>query len=351
MRWLSSVTDPETGDASGRAFRAALESLTAERQGAAPESATRLTRLADASEALRSAPGTTPEAWASWAGDAPFFVSWRSTRAGRDPVQPAGVSLTNWIRWRRAVAPLRTHGLLEAYDTVLTGGLPADEARDAFERGFATASAHERARSTGLDEFDALGQARAIDRYTDSARDIRDELPQSIPAQLLGRRGFDHQTAKGRAGKFVAEVNKMRARMSVRDIMTPYAGLVAEMTPCVLVSPDSVARFLPAKADLFDIVVFDEASQVRVADAVGAMGRATSMVVVGDSNKMPPTSFAEVTIDDTEAQIEDVLARDGESILTECKQARIESRWLSWHYRSQDEPLIAFTTTTTTRTA
>ncbi|GAA0962131.1 DUF4011 domain-containing protein [Frigoribacterium faeni] len=344
LRWLSSVTDPETGDASGRAFRTALESLTAERQGAAPESATRVTRLADATEALRSAPGTTPEAWASWSGDAPFFVSWKATRTGRDPLQPAGVSLTNWIRWRRAVAPLRTHGLLEAYNTVLTGALPADEARDAFERGFATASAHERARSTGLDEFDALGQERAIDRYTDSARDIRDELPQSIPAQLLGRRGFDHQTAKGRAGKFVAEVNKMRGRMSVRDIMTTYGDLVAEITPCVLVSPDSVARFFPAKADLFDIVVFDEASQVRVADAVGAMGRATSVVVVGDSKQMPPTSFAEATVDDddTEAQIEDVLARDEESILAECKQARIESRWLSWHYRSQDESLIAF---------
>ncbi|WP_208292560.1 AAA domain-containing protein [Frigoribacterium sp. PhB116] len=86
--------------------------------------------------------------------------------------------------------------------------------------------------------------------------------------------------------------------MSVLDIMTTYGDLIAEVTSCVLVSPDSVARFLPARSGLFDIVVCDEASQVRVAEAVGAMGRATSVVVVGDSKQMPPTSLAEATIDD-----------------------------------------------------
>jgi hypothetical protein len=344
LQWLSTVTDADTGEPSGRAFRVALERITVGRQAPVPEAASRASRLADATESLTNASGTTPVSWAAWTGMQPFLKRWMSTRTGRDPLQPTGVSLPNWVRWRRAVAPLRDFGLLDAYSTVISGALPADEASDAFERGFATASRHERARATGLDDFDAAGQGRSIERYTSAARDIRAELPRAIPAQLIGRREFDQQTAQGRAGKFVAEVAKMRGRMSVRDIMTTYGDLVAEITPCVLVSPDSVARFFPAKAGLFDIVVFDEASQVRVADAVGAMGRATSVVVVGDSKQMPPTSFAEATIDDedAEAQIEDVLARDEESILAECKQARIESRWLSWHYRSQDESLIAF---------
>jgi len=338
------VTDADTGESSGRAFRVALERITVGRQAPVPEAASRAASLADATESLTNASGTTPVSWAAWTGTQPFLKRWMSTRTGRDPLQPTGVSLPNWVRWRRAVAPLRDFGLLDAYSTLISGALPADEASDAFERGFATASRHERARATGLDDFDAAGQGRSIERYTSAARDIRAELPRAIPAQLIGRREFDQQTAQGRAGKFVAEVAKMRGRMSVRDIMTTYGDLVAEITPCVLVSPDSVARFFPAKAGLFDIVVFDEASQVRVADAVGAMGRATSVVVVGDSKQMPPTSFAEATIDDedAEAQIEDVLARDEESILAECKQARIESRWLSWHYRSQDESLIAF---------
>ena len=131
--------------------------------------------------------------------------------------------------------------------------------------------------------------------------------------------------------------------MSVRSLMDNYGELITQILPCTLMSPDSVARFFPARPDIFDIVVFDEASQIRVADAVGAMGRAKSVVVVGDSKQMPPTSFAEssATIDEDEEVSPDVVL-DEESILTECVQALVPQQWLSWHYRSQDEALIAF---------
>src|SRR3712207_1451031 len=115
--------------------------------------------------------------------------------------------------------------------------------------------------------------------------------------------------------------------------------------PCVLVSTDSVARFFPAQAGLFDLVVFDEASQIRVADAVGALGRARAAVVVGDSRQMPPTSFAEPTYggtDDDAVELLGTSVEDEESILSECVQARVPRQWLSWHYRSHDESLIAF---------
>ncbi len=124
--------------------------------------------------------------------------------------------------------------------------------------------------------------------------------------------------------------------------MDKYGELITQITPCMLMSPESVARFFPARAGMFDIVVFDEASQIRVADAVGAMGRARSVVVVGDSKQMPPSTFAEVTADVDEAEADAGVVADEESILTECTQARVPSKWLSWHYRSQDEALIAF---------
>jgi hypothetical protein len=119
--------------------------------------------------------------------------------------------------------------------------------------------------------------------------------------------------------------------------------VITQIMPCTLMSPDSVARFFPPRPDLFDIVVFDEASQIRVADAIGAMGRSRSVVVVGDSKQMPPTSFAEVNanIDDDENSDQQSFL-DEESILTECVHAQVPQQWLSWHYRSQDETLIAF---------
>ena len=73
--------------------------------------------------------------------------------------------------------------------------------------------------------------------------------------------------------------------------MERYGKLLPNLTPCFLMSPDSVARFLPAGTAHFDLVVFDEASQIEVADAVGAMGRADSVVVVGDTRQMPPSTF------------------------------------------------------------
>src|SRR3712207_4168510 len=96
---------------------------------------------------------------------------------------------------------------------------------------------------------------------------------------------------------------------------------------------------------LFDLVVFDEASQIRVADAVGALGRARAAVVVGDSRQMPPMSFAEPTYGGTDDDAVELLrtsVEDEESILSECVQARVPRQWLSWHYRSHDESLIAF---------
>ena len=345
LSWLAESTNPRVPGATSFELRDALQTHVTSPHSVDASAVATATDLATAMKRLRDAPGTTTTSWAAWCPDGRFFDRWTASRDERDSGTTRGVSLAGWIRWLVALEPLRAAGLDEARRELLTGRVPADEAYDAFDRGLATASRIERARSTGLDEFDVVSQERNIERYTASARETRGHLPQAIPTAVLGRRSFTARSAQGRAGKLVAEIGKLRGRLSVRDFMSEYGDLITEITPCVLVSPDSVARFFPAKGGLFDIVVFDEASQVRVADAVGAMGRATSVVVVGDSKQMPPTSFAESAVDDEddeEALVAEVLARDEESILAECKQARIESRWLSWHYRSQDESLIAF---------
>ena len=147
----------------------------------------------------------------------------------------------------------------------------------------------------------------------------------ALPRQVLRSRSFDPTTTGGRVGLLHRQISRQRGGMRVRELMSQFGDLITRAMPCVLVSPDSVARFFPAKADLFDIVVFDEASQVRVADAIGAMGRASSVVVVGDSKQMPPTSFAESSVTTADADEDDTgeQVEDEESILTECVQARV----------------------------
>ena len=226
---------------------------------------------------------------------------------------------------------------------ILDGDLDADDAPMAFERGLAEGALEERGLATGLKDFDARAHERTIDRFSARASQVRELLKRDLAAGVLGSRQVSTSATSGRMGELRRQLTRQRGGLTVRKLMEGYADLITQIMPCTLVSPDSVARFFPARADLFDIVVFDEASQIRVADAVGAMGRGASVVVVGDSKQMPPTSFAESSgdaFDDLESEVSPV--EDMESILSECVEARVPRQWLSWHYRSQDESLIAF---------
>ena len=108
-------------------------------------------------------------------------------------------------------------------------------------------------------------------------------------------------------------------------------------------SPASVAAFLEPGSVHFDIVVFDEASQIRVAQAVGTMGRANSVVVVGDSKQMPPTSVMEAAHADEEDN--PAVPEDLDSIVAECVESGLPRESLTWHYRSTDESLISVSNT------
>ncbi|PZE61234.1 DNA helicase [Curtobacterium sp. MCPF17_001] len=341
---LVRATDTASASDEDRRFRAALERC-ATRVG--PVDGTVLAAVHEYAGALADLldmPHATPESWRRWLQDVPLLERWSATAAGRDGSQMTAVTPLAWLQWRHALRTLRVAGMTAAYDALLIGAVPAEEAIEAFERGLAAAMRRERAQSTGLEAFDAPGHVRHIDRYTAAALEVRDHLPRQIPHQVVERRSFTATNATGPAGRLVAEIGKQRSRMKLREMMSTYGEVITELTPCVLVSPDSVARFFEAKSGLFDLVVFDEASQVRVADAIGAMGRARAVVVVGDSKQMPPTSFAEAALgddEDDESPLESV-AVDEESILAECVQARVDRYQLTWHYRSQDESLIAF---------
>lgn len=300
-----------------------------------------LARLAAAWRGLVVALGTTQEALDPRRTPAGLVATWRASRAERGVESP--VSLERWVDLVRTVEPLRRAGLDDARAAVLDGRIPADDAVMAFDRGVARASVAERQGATALAHFDLEAHTRTIQRFTGSTHALREELRHAIPAEVVGLRSFDANSAGGQVGGLRRQLDRQRGGMSVRALMDTYGDVITQVLPCTLMSPESVARFFPARADLFDIVVFDEASQIRVADAIGAMGRARSVVVVGDSKQMPPTQFAEAsaTIEEDEEYLPENVT-DEESILNECVQARVPSKWLSWHYRSQDESLIAF---------
>lgn len=126
--------------------------------------------------------------------------------------------------------------------------------------------------------------------------------------------------------------------ISIRSLFEQIPEVLTKLCPCMLMSPISAAQYLQAENDLFDIVIFDEASQLPTCKAVGVLARAKNAVIVGDPNQMPPTSFfAGNMVDEDNLDIEDL-----DSILDDCLALGMPSAYLRWHYRSRHESLIAF---------
>ncbi len=126
--------------------------------------------------------------------------------------------------------------------------------------------------------------------------------------------------------------------MSIKEFLAEIPNLFACVAPCVLMSPITVAQYLQPETDLFDLVIFDEASQLPTSEAVGALARAKSAVVVGDPKQLPPTSFfSSGYVDEENLDTEDL-----ESVLDDCLALSMPEKHLNWHYRSKHESLIAF---------
>jgi very-short-patch-repair endonuclease len=131
-----------------------------------------------------------------------------------------------------------------------------------------------------------------------------------------------------------------RPSRSIREMIGAMPESFGKLAPCVLMSPLSIAQYLPTHQALFDVVIFDEASQIATWDAVGAIARGHQTIIVGDPKQLPPTNFFGRNDGDDDSVPE--LDRDLESILDEAKASGLPTRHLRWHYRSRHESLIAF---------
>jgi hypothetical protein len=151
------------------------------------------------------------------------------------------------------------------------------------------------------------------------------------------------QAADAEAGILSKEAAKKRHLMPIRMLFQKIPNLLVKLKPCLLMSPISVSQFLPPDSK-FDLVLFDEASQLVPEDAISAIYRGKTIVVAGDNKQLPPTSFFQKNLLDDkdwdELSDEDVEVFD--SILDECLGIGLPVKTLKWHYRSKHEGLIAF---------
>lgn len=138
------------------------------------------------------------------------------------------------------------------------------------------------------------------------------------------------------------EAGKKTRHESIRSLMNRASEALQGLKPCFMMSPMAVAQYLPAGHVEFDLIVMDEASQMRPEEALGSIARGKQLVVVGDPKQLPPTNFFSRNGGDGNDEESDVsLAEDSESIL-EAAMPLFKLRRLRWHYRSRHESLIAF---------
>src|SRR5690606_31952452 len=237
-------------------------------------------------------------------------------------VRHAG-KLRLWCTWRELREAASERGLQPLVDALEGGVIAPEDCRRAFDvnycRWWASAVVEQ---TETLRTFVAAEHERRIeefrrldDRFRELTRDyIRAKICSGIPARdAVGR--------SSEWGLLSREMEKKRRHKAIRQLVSEIPTVLTQLTPCMLMSPLSIAQYLPTGKMMFDVVIFDEASQIPVWDAIGAIARGRQTVIVGDSKQLPPTTFFERAEQD-DAHAGDV-EEDLESILDECHAARL----------------------------
>ncbi|OBT13373.1 hypothetical protein A9264_06815 [Vibrio sp. UCD-FRSSP16_10] len=188
-------------------------------------------------------------------------------------------------------------------------------------------------------DFDRVAHEQCIEQFKNIDKQLFNFAQEKLVEDLFER--LPNPSARGEVEILRREFNKKRRHLPIRRLINRAGRAIQQIKPVFMMSPMSIATYLDPESIEFDLVVFDEASQVKVADGLGAILRAKQMIVVGDTKQMPPTSFfgRQYSVDDEEA--EESMTADIESILGMFLAAGSPERMLRWHYRSRHESLIA----------
>ena len=253
-------------------------------------------------------------------------------------------SLSNWVAYRGRAARARALGIAALVDRLHDGRVEPGDAVPAFEMSYYEALFADQVRlRPELAQFDGELHGRIAREFAVLDR-------QRIAASSLEVVTMHHRHIPSRVGAPVgplgtlrAEIARKRGHKPIRQLMQLAAPAVQALKPVFMMSPLSVAQFLPPGTLTFDLLVMDEASQIQPVDALGAVARCRQVVVVGDPQQLPPTAFfAKMTgsSDDSEEQ-DSAKVADIESILGLFTARGLPTRMLLWHYRSRHQSLIA----------
>lgn len=252
-------------------------------------------------------------------------------------------NLHNWNLFRKLLSELEVKQIKSFIDTVIQHNIEIKDIVNTFKRQFYFQwIEYILFDNPSLATFNRISQDQAIQTFVEKDTEQFEINKAQIREELSSKRPSLNIIAPGSSlSILLREEQKKRKQKSVRTLLTETGELIQRIKPCFLMSPLSVSTFLDPKTINFDVVIFDEASQIFPQDALGAIYRANQMIIVGDSKQMPPSNFFNSTIDIDDRDEETGDVTDFESILDLCSTSFQQLR-LRWHYRSRYEQLIAF---------
>jgi very-short-patch-repair endonuclease/DNA polymerase III delta prime subunit len=252
-------------------------------------------------------------------------------------------SLTKWIAYRHARTALEQEGLGTLPTLLAAGTIAASQAVDRFTMAYyeSLLRAAFATRPT-LAQFDGKSYSQIREQFQEADRKRIEFARLEVAAAHF--RGMPTGTNDiGEVGTVQHEIKKRKNHKPIRRLIKEAGRAIQAIKPVFMMSPMSVAQFLDPTSTSFDLLVFDEASQVRPEDALGAIARAKQVIVVGDDKQLPPTRFFDVLEGDSEPEegADDFNVGDLDSVLALCKSQQMTERMLRWHYRSRHQSLIA----------
>lgn len=250
-------------------------------------------------------------------------------------------SIRDWYQWCVYKKELKDLGLEVVSRKIEQASVPAETLCDSFLKTmFKHFAKVKTSQSSILRTFEGSIFDETVSRYQKLTEDFRILSQKELYARLASKipHVTDNIDNSSEIGILNRNISNGGRGLSLRDLMDKIPTLLPKLCPCMLMSPMSVAQYLDLSQEKFDIVIFDEASQIPTSEAIGAIARGKSIIVVGDPKQMPPTSFfLSTNVNEDETYIDDM-----ESILEDCRTLDIPSLQLNWHYRSKHESLIAF---------
>ncbi len=249
--------------------------------------------------------------------------------------------LPDWFNWLNVKARAISIGLSPLVSAYEAGYIADNKVVQHFRKGFYKSAAEFiLEKNPQLATFNSSIFEDKIKRFREISQKFETLTRQELYARLAAKiPSFTQEASQSSEIGFLQRTIRNNGRaMSIRKIFDAIPNLLPRLTPCMLMSPISVAQYFDADSVKFDLVIFDEASQMPTCEAVGAIARGTNVIVVGDPKQMPPTSFFSTNNIDEE----NIDKEDLESILDDCLALSMPSQHLLWHYRSKHESLIAF---------